>query len=98
MRKITISEIKEGMRNITVEGVVIKKSEAKIINTRFGPALFAYAIIEDETGRIRLNLWRRQVEIVRVGAKIRAVNAFVKEFGGNLELNVGRDGRIEVIE
>jgi len=28
------------------------------VKTRYGEAPFAVAIIEDETGRIRLNLWQ----------------------------------------
>jgi len=94
---VKIRDIKAGMRGIILEGVVRFKSDVTYLRTRYGSAKFAYAIIEDDTGSIRLNLFRRQVDIVKVGRRIRVVNAFVKEFRGRLELNVGTDGRIEVL-
>ena len=96
--KIKIRDIRPGMRGITVEGFVRSKSDVRYLRTRYGPAKFAFAIIEDDTGTIRLNLFRKQVDIVKVGKRIRVVNAFVKEFRGNLELNVGADGRIEILD
>ena len=98
LKRVSISEIKSGMRGLIIEGIVVEKGEAKLVKTRYGPALVSYAIIYDETGAIRLNLWRGQIQKVKVGAKIRVVNAFVKKFRGRLELNVGGDGRIEVVE
>jgi len=77
--KVKIRDIKAGMRGITVEGIVRFKSDVMYLRTKYGPAKFAYAIIEDDTGSIRLNLFRKQVDIVRVGRKIRVVNAFVKD-------------------
>jgi ssDNA-binding replication factor A large subunit len=58
----------------------------------------AYAIIDDGTGQIKLNLWRKQIDLVRVGARIRVENAFAKEFRGQVELNVGSNGRIVVLD
>ena len=96
--RVKIRDIRAGMRNITVEGTIRSKSDVMYLRTRYGPAKFAYAIIEDDTGSIRLNLFRRQVDIVRVGKRVKVVNAFVKEFRGRLELNVGADGKIEVLD
>jgi len=96
-RKVKIADIKPSMRGITVEGKVLEKSEPINVMTRYGPAKVAHAILQDETGTIRLNLWRKQIDIVKVGSKIRVVNAFVKVFLGKMELNVGRDGHIEII-
>ena len=60
-----------------------------MVETRFGPALYAQAILKDETGEIKLNLWRWQVELVKVGFRVRIENGFTK-FG---ELNVGSRGK-----
>jgi len=46
---------------------------------------------------MRPNLWRRQIDTVR-GDLIMLVNAFASSFGGVVELNVGGDGRIIVLE
>ena len=47
---------------------------------------------------MRLNLWRWQIDAVRKGDLIMPVNAFTRSFKGNIELNVGRDGKIIVLE
>ncbi|MEM2214627.1 MAG: OB-fold nucleic acid binding domain-containing protein [Candidatus Nezhaarchaeales archaeon] len=98
MRKVQISEIEGEMRDLVVEGVVVEKSKPKTVQTRYGPAQLAYAIIDDGTGQIKLNLWRNQIDLVNVGAKIRVENAFTREFRGEVELNVGSNGKIVVLE
>ncbi|RLI24465.1 DNA-binding protein, partial [Candidatus Bathyarchaeota archaeon] len=65
--------------------------------TRFGPAYVASAVLEDDTGRIILNLWRRQISLVKPGYLVRIENGFIREYRGQLELNVGRTGRIVVL-
>jgi hypothetical protein len=47
---------------------------------------------------VKLNLWRDQIDQVKVGARVRLVNAFAKEYGTRAELGVGKDGRIIVAE
>ena len=89
-----IKDIKPNMENITVEGVVERIIGPTIIQTRFGPTLFAVAVLSDETGKIRLNLWRWQAKEVREGDKLKIINGFTKSFKGNIELNVGSKGRI----
>jgi replication factor A1 len=95
---LRISQISENMRNIEVTGRIVRKGETRDVKTRYGPAKVSWAILEDEIGSIRLNLWRQQIDRVRVGDTVRMVNAFVRVYGGEMELNVGSDGRIEVLE
>jgi len=97
MVRVKIGEIRPGMRNLDVSGEIVDIGEKREVETRFGLAMVAAAVLEDETGSIRLNLWRGQTDMVEVGDKIRLVNAFVRTFKGNIELNIGRDGRIIVL-
>jgi len=92
-----IQDIRPGMRNIEITGMITEKGERKEVSTRFGPALVSWAILKDETGSIRLNLWRWQVDAVQTGDLVRIVNAFVRVFGESMELNVGGDGKIMVM-
>jgi replication factor A1 len=85
------------MRGLEVSGRIVSIGDAKSVETRFGPARVAQAVLEDETGRIVLNLWRDQIDAVKAGDTVRVENAFVRVFGERMELNVGRDGRIVVI-
>lgn len=95
---VKIGDIRAGMRGLEVLGRVVWVGTARQVNTRYGPAVVAQALIEDETGSIILNLWRDQIGAVRQGVLVKVENAFVREFGGRLELNIGRDGRITVVE
>ena len=95
---LKIFEIQPSMRNITVTGRVKKKGDIRQVETRFGLASVSWAVIEDETEEIRLNLWRHQIDQVNVDDTIKISNAFVRLFEGRMELNIGADGRIEKIE
>ena len=92
-----IRDIIPGMRNLIVEGIVLEKSSSRLVETRFGSAVVATAVLKDETGSITLNLWRGQVDQVKEGDAIRVLNAFAKSFGSRTELSIGQDGRIQVI-
>jgi len=79
-------------------GEIVFKDDEKQVQTRFGPATVSWAVLEDDTGSLRLNLWREQSDRVKIGDFVRLVNAFVKVYKGEMELNIGSDGRIEVLE
>jgi len=54
--QVKIGQIKAGMRNMEVTGRLKEVGKPREIGTRFGPATLATAILEDETGSMRLNL------------------------------------------
>ena len=93
-----IGEIKIGMSNISLEAKVIDISEIREVMTRFGRRNVADALLEDDTGQIKMSLWQDQIDRVKVGDKVSVAGAFVTEFRGNLQLNVPRSGKIEVVE
>ncbi len=93
---LKIRDVRAGMERIRLIAKVLEKSRVTIVDTRFGPAKFAFAVIGDDTGRIRLNLWREQADMVNVGDVVEIVNAFAKRFRDQIELNVGRSGKIIV--
>lgn len=98
MPKLKVAQIKPGMRGIEVTGKIIRKGDKREVETKFGPAKVSWVILEDETGSIRLNLWRTQIDEVTVGDTVRLVNAFVRVYMDEMELNIGSDGRIDVLE
>lgn len=97
MIRLKISQIRPGMRGICITGIIESIDDVKVVETRFGPARVAQAVLRDESGSIILNLWRGQIDAVREGDTVRVENAFVRTFRGQMELNVGRDGRISVM-
>jgi len=93
-----ISQIRPDSRGIELTGKIISIGDVRNVQTRYGPARVAQATLKDETGSIVLNLWRDQVDLVRIGDTVRIRNAFVRTFRDRMELNVGRDGSITVLE
>ncbi len=94
-----INELTNDMRHVTVEGLVEKVSEPRTVNLRAGgSALVADAVISDETGSIKLSLWDDQIRMVKEGNKILIENGYTQSFRGENSLNIGRYGKITVID
>jgi ssDNA-binding replication factor A large subunit len=94
MDQVKIGRIRAGMRNMRITGKLREISEPREISTRFGLASLATAILEDDTGSVRLNLWREQIDVAKAGETVVLENAFAREFSGVVEVNVGADGKI----
>lgn len=92
-----ISELRPGLNQIILSGRVVALEEPRTVGTRFGPARVSAAMIEDDTGRVKLNLWRDQIEKVKLGDVIRLENAFCTSFRDQIELSLGKSGSIVVI-
>ena len=97
MPNVKIKSIKAGMENLHLTANVVHVGDKRIVETRYGSADIAVAIIEDESGRIDLKLWRNQIAKAKVGKMVRIEDAFASMFDGKLELNVGSRGRIEIL-
>ena len=81
------------MNGVWVEGRIAEKTKPGLAQTKYGDALFCTAILEDNTGKIRVNLYRTQTQ-VNVGDQVRIESGFTSPFG---DLNIGRRGRIVVL-
>lgn len=94
-----ISDLRDGMRKIDVEGEITEISEPRTVNLRMGgEARVADAVLNDETGSIKVSLWDDQIDMVKVGAKIKIENGYTNSFRGEVRVNVGRYGTLEVQE
>jgi ssDNA-binding replication factor A large subunit len=69
---VKVADIKSGMKDLEITARVVEKWPTVMHNDK----AHAKAIIENDTGRIQLNLWREQVEQVKVGDVIKIPNAF----------------------
>lgn len=92
-----VSEIQRGMSSVAVEGKVVDISETREVNTRYGKRNVADAIIEDDSGQIKISLWENQIDNIRVGDKVSVSGAYVTEFRDTLQLNIPRSGKLEVV-
>jgi replication factor A1 len=92
-----ISELKAGDPNVEVKGKIIEVGESRNVNTRFGASTVADAIIKDETGQIKLTLWRDQISKVKSGDEVEIIGGYVKEWNGELQLGIGKNGELKVL-
>lgn len=82
-----IKDLKSQMRDLTLTVKVVEKSPVVVRRNK----RYATAVVEDETGRIRLNLWRGQTDQVRVGDVITIPQAFVNMRGKALQVSTWSD-------
>jgi len=93
-----IKELRDGMRNVNVVAKVIEKSEPREVRSRYKDETYrvADAIISDETGKIKLTLWNKQIDQVNVDDTVKIENGYIRSFRGEIQLNVGRYGTLTV--
>jgi replication factor A1 len=79
---------------------LISKSEIRNVAAgRDGePHKVSDAMVGDETGCIYLTLWDDNIEKVKDGDTIMIKNGYINLFRGNMRLNVGRYGTLEISE
>lgn len=95
---LKIEELKNGMKRVDVEGNVIEKSDTREVMSRYKEEVYrvATAVISDGTGTIKLTLWGDQIEKVQVNNTVKIENGYVTTFRGEMQLNVGKFGKLSV--
>ena len=93
-----IKDLRNGMKRVEIEAKVSEKTETREVMSRFGDTTHrvATAIIGDETGTIKLTLWNEQIGQVNVNDKVKVENGYVTSFRGEIQLNIGRYGKLSV--
>jgi replication factor A1 len=90
-----ISELKAGMRNLSVTGKIDSVGEPRTVNLKAGgTTTVADAIISDESGSIKLALWGDDINKVRPGDKVSIENGYINTFKGENSISVGKFGKM----
>ena len=96
-----VSDLRERMGEVTVEGV-LRGLEVREVETRRGETVrVATALLEDGTGSVRVSLWRELADAAAEageGARVRVERAYVRLFGGRVELTSGRTTRMRILK
>jgi len=96
---LQIKDINAGVKRVNLKAKIVKKSITRKVFSRFGdPLAVSTATISDNTGSIKLPLWNAQIDTVSVGNVVQIENGRVKTFRGELQVNLGRTGKLQVVE
>ena len=96
---MNVRDLRDGMRRVDAEGEIAEIAEPRTVNLRTGgEARVADCMLKDDSGQIKLSLWDDQIDMVKQGSKVRVTNGYKNSFRGELRLNVGKYGRLEVLE
>ncbi|MCJ7633047.1 hypothetical protein MUP77_11730, partial [Candidatus Bathyarchaeota archaeon] len=86
-------------KGINVKAKIIKIPPKHAVFTSFGLEAYVSNIsIADETGMIMLSLWNNQIDRVHIGDEIEIENCYVARYAGELQLRMGRNGALSVID
>jgi replication factor A1 len=91
-----ISELKAGMRNVSVDAKVDSVGEPRTVNLKSGGTnTVADAIVSDESGvSIKLSLWGDDINKIQAGDRISVENAYINTFKGENSISVGKFGKM----
>ncbi len=96
---MNVKDLRDGMRRVDAEGEIAEMADPRTVNLRTGDsARVADCMLKDESGQIKLSLWDDQIDMVKQGSKVRITNGYTNSFRSELRLNVGKYGKLEVLE
>ncbi len=93
-----INELRNGMKRVEVEAQIKEKGNPRQVMSRFKDETYTVAdvTVVDDSGSIKLTLWNEQIGQVNQGDNIKIENGYVTSFKGEIQLNVGKFGKLTV--
>ena len=97
---VNVSDIKPGMKRIDVTVEVAEIFPVREVTSRKDGSKHSVeeVLVGDETGSIILSLWDNDVGKLKEGDVIKIENGYTTVVRGSLRLNVGRYGKIELVD
>ena len=87
-----IAELKEGMKDLEIVGIIARKGSPE----QRGGKLYCRCVLKDDSAHIIMNLWRDQVDQVKEGDKVRISKGFVHKWKKEIQLSTW--SVLEIIE
>lgn len=93
------SDVKPEMQHIDLDLKIVEIEEPREFTSRTGrTGRVATAVGEDDSGRIKISLWDKDIERVKVGSVVRIRNGYARLFRDEVYISAGMYGRLEVAE
>lgn len=97
MPELTVEELEADSDNVEIEGTIKKLPTPRAVSTQYGQKRIVTVVFGDDTGVIDLTLWEEEIDAIEEGADVHIEGAYVREWADDIQLNIGRDGDIEMI-
>lgn len=92
-------DVRPAMRNINLDLKIVEIEEPRSYVGKSGrEGLVATAIGEDDSGRIKISLWDKDIDRVKVGDVIRIRNGYSRLFRDEIYVSAGIYGKLEVLK
>ncbi|MHA1450040.1 MAG: hypothetical protein ACTSP4_11525 [Candidatus Hodarchaeales archaeon] len=98
VNKLPLPQIKAGLYNIETKGTV--ESKGDVVAYGNGSGKFVKIELVDGESKVKLVLWNDQTElldIIQENSKLWVKNAYSKDWNGEIELHLSKQGEIEII-
>ena len=93
------SDVKPGMRSIDLDLKIVEIEDSRPYVSRAGrEGKVTTAIGEDDSGRIKISLWDKDIDRVKVGCTVRIRNGYARLFRDEVHVSSGMYGKLEVSE
>jgi replication factor A1 len=98
IKMVAIKDLQDGMKRVSVEAKVVDKGDPREVKSRFKDETYRIvdAVVADESGSVKLTLWNEQIDQINVGDNIKIENGYVTSFKSEIQLNVGKFGKLTV--
>jgi replication factor A1 len=95
-----IGDLTDGMSEVVVIGKVTKVFPSRKVHRKKDrkELTVTNAILEDETGSIKLTLWNEQLNLFKLNERRRIEFGYVNSYNNELQLNLGFSGRVIIID
>jgi len=96
--QIQIKDMGTQVKRVDLKAKVVEKSATRTVHSSYGdPLHLSIATISDGTGSIKLPLWNAQENMVSVGDTVEIENGRLRRYRGELQVSIGRHGKLKVI-
>lgn len=88
---VPINTLHDGSKSVYVQGTIAQKGNPRKAGAH---DIVTCILMGDGDGSINLDLWDTQINSVNQGDKIRIENGYVTSYKGEIQLNIGKHGKL----
>jgi len=90
-----IISLLDGQTNVTLVVTVLRQIEVREVSKDGGKLRLGLFEISDDSGKIILTLWNNIIDLVKIGDVLYLENAYVREWKGEKQLTLGKQGTLK---